>query len=101
MTGRANPKSKTMTSEYVLRKNRIKGGKSTRGPPGIGFNLTENSDYDIAEHKLVPTLLYGIEVSYYSLIVCVQNCYHLQIKMAEKRITDKRFGVKNYIIEDL
>jgi hypothetical protein len=30
-----------------------------------------------------------------------QNSYHLQIKMAEKRITDKRFGVKNYIIEDL
>jgi hypothetical protein len=53
MTGRANPKSKTMTSEYVLRKNRKKGGKSTRGPPGIGFNLTENGDYDIAGHKLV------------------------------------------------
>jgi hypothetical protein len=42
-----------MTSEYVLRKNRKKGGKSTRGPPGIGFNLTENGDYDIAGHKLV------------------------------------------------
>jgi hypothetical protein len=24
-----------------------------RGPPGIGFNLTENGDYDIAGHKLV------------------------------------------------
>jgi hypothetical protein len=46
-------KPKTMTSEYVLRKNRKKGGKSTRGPPGIGFNLTENGDYDIAGHKLV------------------------------------------------
>jgi hypothetical protein len=53
MTGRANPMSKTMISEYVLRKNRKKGGKSTRGPPGIGFNLTENGDYDIAGHKLV------------------------------------------------
>ncbi|KAJ3640083.1 hypothetical protein Zmor_003400 [Zophobas morio] len=42
-----------MTSEYVLRKNRKKGGKSTRGPPGIGFNLTENGDYDISGHKLV------------------------------------------------
>jgi hypothetical protein len=42
-----------MTSEYVLRKNRKKDGKSTRGPPGIGFNLTENGDYDIAGHKLV------------------------------------------------
>jgi hypothetical protein len=50
MIGRS---SKTMTSEYVLRKNRKKGGKSTRGPPGIGFNLTENGDYDIAGHKLV------------------------------------------------
>ncbi|KAJ3647444.1 hypothetical protein Zmor_019322 [Zophobas morio] len=39
--------------EYVLRKNRKKGGKSTRGPPGIGFNLTENGDYDISGHKLV------------------------------------------------
>jgi hypothetical protein len=46
-------KPKTMISEYVLRKNRKKGGKSTRGPPGIGFNLTENGDYDIAGHKLV------------------------------------------------
>ncbi|EFA13568.1 hypothetical protein TcasGA2_TC008561 [Tribolium castaneum] len=40
-------------AEYILRKNRKKGGKSTRGPPGIGFNLTENGDYDIAGHKLV------------------------------------------------
>jgi hypothetical protein len=46
----SEPKPKTMTSEYVLRKNRKKGGKSTRG---IGFNLTENGDYDIAGHKLV------------------------------------------------
>jgi hypothetical protein len=36
-----------------LEKNRKKGGKSTRGPPGIGFNLRENGDYDIAGHKLV------------------------------------------------
>jgi hypothetical protein len=42
-----------MASEYVLRKNRKKAGKSTRGPRGIGFNLTENGDYDIAGHKLV------------------------------------------------
>ena len=42
-----------VSPEYVLRKNRKKGGKSTRGPPGIGFNLTENGDYDIAGHKLV------------------------------------------------
>ncbi|EFA13672.1 hypothetical protein TcasGA2_TC005028 [Tribolium castaneum] len=40
-------------AEYILRKNRKKGGKSTRGPPGIGFNLTENGDYDITGHKLV------------------------------------------------
>ncbi|EFA00272.1 hypothetical protein TcasGA2_TC003105 [Tribolium castaneum] len=53
MTGKATPEPKAMTSEYVLRKNRKKGGKSTRGPPGIGFNLTENGDYDIAGHKLV------------------------------------------------
>jgi hypothetical protein len=46
-------KPKTMASEYVLRKNRKKAGKSTRGPRGIGFNLTENGDYDIAGHKLV------------------------------------------------
>ncbi|RZC39349.1 hypothetical protein BDFB_012984, partial [Asbolus verrucosus] len=34
-------------------KNRKQGDKSTRKLPGIGFNLTENGDYDIAGYQLV------------------------------------------------
>lgn len=40
-----------MTS-YVLRKDRYKKGKSVRGPPGIGFKLTDDGNYDMENKRL-------------------------------------------------
>lgn len=42
-----------INSNYIIRKNRKLKTTNSRGPPGVGFKLTEDGNYDILSNKLI------------------------------------------------